>query len=615
MPNSRNFDYNFFGAWPKNKDGSFISKTAPTTPISTPPNRSRNNSPPNTNPSSPISTSPPPMMSPLRRTYSSTFTLIPEDREIDIISTEKSNGNNPFNTNRITIRRSNLNQSHSHPHNQQQTQSIKNGFKTNLDKNTLKMRVARVLLWWPLLLLKILFWITGNFFGFVFLPLSFAAPSFWFTALLWVFWKLIRFPVALFGYLIGTVVQEQEGNRNQRKRTVLISCGSTIQTLHLARNFYSSGARVIVFEFEGLFGLARFSTAVNKFYTVPRPTPDSPQDYIAAICEIVEKEKPTYYVPVCATSPAYYDALAKPHLELLGCASFIPGLQENCILDDTYELIKKCKDLDISVPQYKVISNKEELFSLYNTGWLTGFRNLMVATGLQGLLERYKYVLPNNSRDLKISQEISDENQWIVIRNMPGNHYITCTTVKDSKVIANVSCLVDPDTKSLMPEKNEKIEIWLNEFFTKLRLQRPINGHISFRFVKCDTTNQLLPLGSRVGVSLPYICYTGVHSRVLWKPCPHFNRQNSGPMVQDNGRYLISEAVMNTLKNPSVDAVNKLIGTVLDKREALFAFWDPLPYCAYYHFQLPLNSVKTFVQKRQAAAAKNRSIALTAPVH
>lgn len=477
----------------------------------------------------------------------------------------------------------------------------------------LKVVVIRLILWWPIIISKIIWKIVAVVLRFLFMPFSFAAPSFWLSALLWIFWKVIAFPLSLFKWAFNAIHQPNV-DQNRKRRTILISCGSTIQTLHLARNFYSSGARVIVFEFEGLFGLARFSTAVHKFYTVPRPTPESPQDYIAALCDIVEKEKPTYYIPVCATSPAYYDSLAKPHLELLGCSSFIPGLQENLVLDDTLEMMKKCRLNGISLPPFRVLSSKEDLFRLYEIGWLTGYRNIILAVGPHGILERYKYILPQNQRDLKLIHEISDEKQWVVVRDVPGSHYVTCTTVKESRIVANVTCLINQDTKSLIPEENKEVESWLEEFFAKVRLQRPLNGHISFRFVRCEATGHLLPLGSRVGVSLPYICYTGVHSRVLWKPCPHFSRQNSGPLVQEGGRYWIHEAVLNTLKHPSMNTVGKLIGTVLDKREALFAFWDPLPYCAYYHFQLPLRSVKVFLQKRRMAR-NSMATSLTAPVH
>lgn len=570
---------NFFGVWPPRSDGNgncattYFSRATPSTPRGTP-YSSRQSSPiysPSSPSTSPISTSP---ISSLRRNYSSTFTLIPEDRVVDTPAV--SSDENAFNT----------------------------GSTHNI--------ILRLIFWWPLLLLHLTKTITFAILKLLFRPLSFAAPTFWISAFLWIFYKLIALPLTIIKYVI-IAFHTPASERNRIKRTVMISCGSTIQTLHIARNFYSAGARVIVFDFDGVFGLARFSTAVTKYYTVPRPSIESPNEYIAALCDIVEKENPSYYIPVCATSVAYYDALAKPHLELLGCTSFLPGTQEISVLDDIVQVMNKCHNHSIPLPPHRLLTNKEDLFKLYDNNWLHGYRNIFIACGQNGILDRQKYLLPTNKRDLKLTLEISDEKPWIVIRDLPGPHYVTCTTVKDSRVVANVTCSVQQQTRSLIPEENKDVEKWLNDFFRKVRLQRPINGHISFRFVRCEQTNSLLPIGSRVGVSLPYICHTGVHSRVLCKPCPHFTRQNSGPIVQEGGRYWIHEAVLNTLKHPSVDAVGKLIGTVLDKREALFVYWDPLPYCAYYHFQLPFKSVKTFLQRR--TSSNRHSPTLTAPVH
>ena len=581
---------NFFGVWPRNDHNgnctpTYFSRATPATPPRGTPYSSRQNSPLNS-PSSPTNT-PPHSTSPvtsLRRNYSNTFTLIPEDRALDsppspVTTRENRTEGDAFTSGKIS--------------------SI----------------IIRSIFWWPLLLLKLTQIILRAVLGALLRPFSLAAPTFWISAFLWLFYKMIALPLSFVKYCI-IALHTPASERNRAKRTVMISCGSTIQTLHIARNFYSAGARVIVFDIDGVFGLARFSTAVGKYYTVPKPTPESANDYITALCDIVEKEKPSYYIPVCATSVAHYDALARPHLELLGCTSFLPGTQEVSVLDDIFEIIKKCNNYGISTPPHRILHSKEDLYRLYDNGWLAGFRNMFIACGKSGILERQKYILPTLRRDLKLTQDISEEKPWIVVRDLPGAHYVTCTTIKDSKVIANVTCSVQPQTRSLIPEENKDVEEWLKKLFEHLRLQRPINGHISFRFVRCQQSKKLLPIGTRVGVSLPYICHTGVHSRVLCKPCPHFTRQNSGPLVQEGGRYWIHEAVLNTLKHPSVDAVGKLIGTVLDKREALFVYWDPLPYCAYYHFQLPFKSVKKFLNRRVAVTASGRhSPTLTNPVH
>ncbi|XP_054725242.1 uncharacterized protein LOC129235433 [Anastrepha obliqua] len=480
---------------------------------------------------------------------------------------------------------------------------------------TIATSLWMVLLFWPQLLIKLAF-ILIRFI--LYLPLSIAAPSFWLSALLWIFWKFTRIPMALVKWLLDVSSDGQQ----YHKRTVLISCGSTIQTLHLARNFYSSGSRVVVFEFEGLFGLARFSTAVDKFYVVPKPSPNNVDNYITALCQIVDKEKPSVYIPVCATSPAYYDALAKQHLELLGCASFIPGFNETCVLDDCLEFFRKCTAHNISLPPYNVLTSPNDLQKLYEDNFISNYRNILMAVGIQGLIERFKYLLPKNRMDIKFNHEISESEKWIVIRDLPGEHYVTCTTVKDSRVVSNVTCRVEHETKNLIPvtslnshnhtvmSDESQIDIWLKTFFAKVRFQRSINGHMSFRLIKCQGTSQFIPLGIRIGVSLPYICYNRSHAQVLCRTMKCIHRRQLSFTSPDEESAL--GALTANFRWSSIERSTPT--TVLDKREALFAYWDPLPYCAYYHFQLPLKSVKMFLQKRHRST-KTLSPRITMPVH
>lgn len=531
------------------------------------PNSSKQNSP--TPPSSPLSTSPPNSFSTLRRTYSKTFTLIPEDREIEVKN--------------------------------------KNNIK-KLSQLPIYKLILKLIFWWLIFIFNIIQKLFNRFINYTWLNLFVSVPTFWVSAWLWIFWQIVRPPLYFFKWILIFFITPAN-ERNRKKRTILISCGSTIQALHMARNFYMAGARVIVFEIEGYFGIARFSTAVSKFYTVAKPTPYTEQDYVSALCDIVEKEKVMYYIPICATNVAHYDALAKPHLELLGCTTFIPGTQEVAILDDLLKVMKKCRFYGIPLPPHRVLTSKEDLYRLYEIGWMSGLGNIMISGSSCELLDRYKILLPHFQCDIRLNYEISEQKPWVVIHDLPGVHYITCTTVKDSCVIANVTCSVKPKTKSLVPVENEDIEKWIMNFFSKIRLHRPITGHFSFRLIKCEQTNEIFPIGTKVGVSLPYICHTGVHSRVLYKPCAHFSRQNSGPLVQDTERYWMHELIINTLKNPSLNTVGKLIGTVLDKREAIFVYWDPLPYLAYYHFQLPFKTILSFLKKIQTTRKITNGVA------
>ncbi|KAJ8942250.1 hypothetical protein NQ318_003097 [Aromia moschata] len=458
--------------------------------------------------------------------------------------------------------------------------------------------LANIIGWYPCFLLRIAKSIILAVLPQTWRQLLFALPMLWISMWFWLFSQLIQLPLTIIKILLSIVLSPSPPG-NSKQRTVLISGGSTIQALHLARNFYSAGARVVVCEVEGLFALSRFSTAVSRFYTVPKPTSDQQQNYVRALCEIVDKEQAVYYIPVCATTSAYYDAVAKPHLELLGCSCFCPGIKEVWVLDDTLEVLKRCQKYQIPTPIYHAVTSRDDVFKLYDTGAIRRGIYVMSTAGPRGLRERAKIVLPISRNDLKIPNDISEQRPWVVVQNQEGEHYLTCTTVKGSHVIANVTCKMDKENNGLIPVENKEVNQWLTNFFSKLQLLRPINGHISFRFVISKDTNTIIPLSSRVGVSLPYICYTSVHPRLLWKPCRHFNRQNSGPLVQENGIYRMPDTVLNTIKNPSIQTVTRLIGTVLDKREALFAIWDPLPYCAYYHMQLPFKNILGFMQRRQ----------------
>lgn len=172
-------------------------------------------------------------------------------------------------------------------------------------------------------------------------------PTLWLSLWLGLLRGLLQLPLNLLKWLIRALHTPAK-ERARAKRTVLISGGSTVQAVKLAQNFYSAGARVVVCELEGLFGLARFSTACARYYEgLPRPRPGAVAEYVHALKSIVRRERAVYYIPVSATSSAYYDALAKPHLEALGCECFVPAAGQVAGLDDPLELVRRCAGLGL----------------------------------------------------------------------------------------------------------------------------------------------------------------------------------------------------------------------------------------------------------------------------
>ncbi|XP_063976914.1 uncharacterized protein LOC135162412 [Diachasmimorpha longicaudata] len=409
------------------------------------------------------------------------------------------------------------------------------------------------------------------------------APALWASAWFCFIAVILQLPLTLLKWFL-MLLYTPASELARSKRCVLISGGSTVQAVHLARNFHKAGARVVICEVEGLFSLARFSTACSKFYTIPRPAPGSAAEYVKALKTIVEREKAVYYIPVSAANAAYYDALAKPHLEIAGCECFVPGASEVTALDDPLELLRRCRLLGLTNPVHFVLRSSDDVATLYETGALRSGRHVMLAAGPAGMRDRAKVQLPLNAEEFRnMRQEISERRPWVVIRDPGGPQYITCTTVKDSRVVANVTCRVDED-KGLIPEVRSDVAQWLERFFARSFGSR-INGHLSFRLV-ISRDEEIVTIGCRVGVGMPYVCLTSVHPRLVWRPCRHFSRQHSGPLLvgeAHDGQGAFSSAIKqaSSLKSSSHRCA-------IDKREALFVYWDPLPYCVYYHLQLPL---------------------------
>ncbi|XP_037975705.2 uncharacterized protein LOC119694128 [Plutella xylostella] len=403
-------------------------------------------------------------------------------------------------------------------------------------------RALRLLTWGPRLCLRPLWLLLGLFAHPAWKQILVVLPTLWIAASLFIFWKCVQCPIGVLR-MLGRALSSKSPHK---PRTVLISGGSSVQALHLARNFHSAGARVIAFEIEGQFTLLKYSAAVARFYTVPRPHPADPLAYARALREIVDREGAVFFVPVSSSTPAYYDALAKPHLEVAGCQCFVPSARDVITLDDPLELIRVSRAAGLATPQFWVVTSDEDIRAWYESGAAREGRHFIASAGARGARDRLRFVLPEERTNFRFPREISSEKPWVIIREPKGEKIVTCTTLKESRAVNNVSCRIDTERRGLVPQRDEEADAWVARFVSRLAPARPMTGHVSFRLVREDgaARGRLVALGARVGVSLPYLCQGAA---------------GGAPA-----------------------AVGKLLHTVLDTREALFAYWDPLPYCAYY---------------------------------
>ncbi|KAF4520435.1 hypothetical protein B566_EDAN004006 [Ephemera danica] len=316
---------------------------------------------------------------------------------------------------------------------------------------------------------------------------------------LWLVDCLLHVPLSIAKFVLSVL-------HGGRGRTVVIT-GSSVETLQIARNFYRSGARVVVVEHDENYGVVRFSTVVDKFYKVPSPL-KYPQEYVRELCMIAERENAAYFVPTSTSHPAHYDALAKPYLEKIGVKCMCPGLKEVLLVDDPAAMFQLCKDAGLAIPIHNRVTTREQLSSLYEEGQLRRARHVLFNAGAIAVRDiQIELELPQTRRGyrrlLQTQPEtllnISVSRPALVVQIPEGERLVTCTTVREGRVVANVTCrapLPEEKTPALVPLHRDDVEQWLESFIAAVPGNKSFTGHVSFTLIV--TRNGIVPICSRL---------------------------------------------------------------------------------------------------------------------
>lgn len=439
-------------------------------------------------------------------------------------------------------------------------------------------------------------------------------PLCWVRLWLQAAWKCGRIPLAIMKHVLRQLFARkptrQRGGHHTH-RTVLINGGSTVQTLHLARNFYATGARVVVCEIEGRAELSSFSITVDSYYTVPAPTEDNCVQYVDALRAIVERERVGFYVATGTTVSAYYDAVAKPHLELLGCKCCAPGLDGVLVLNDLSVVFKICEVEGLSVPKNLRVCSRDDIIKLYDNVSFRAERHFIVNVGQFGYKTAHRLQLPAARKSLTLPGPVSDDCPWLLVQNDPGSYYTTCTTVMDGRVIGNVTyhdVWTDNDDNGGHGHaiQNDLIDNWVRRFVgvVSLSLSQPFDGFLTFRICVTPSRN-VIPMGCRIGVPTIYTYYISNFEQIMYPPCTH--QITPSPEMQIVDRYYAVELAYKTfVQMPSVQAVKRLVNTVIMKNEMLFAYWDPLPYLAHYSLQQFVVYINNILDRVILSSQKNK---------
>jgi predicted ATP-grasp superfamily ATP-dependent carboligase len=377
--------------------------------------------------------------------------------------------------------------------------------------------------------------------------------------------------------LLRSRVVKAQPQPTARPKTILISGGKMTKALQLARSFHADGHRVILVE-SAKYRLTghRFSNAVDRFYTVPKP--QSP-DYAEAMLDIVRRENVDVYVPVCSPAASYYDALAKPLLEPW-CEVLHADANLVRTLDDKYEFAVLAGSLGLPVPDAHRVSAPHEAaeFDFASAAPPYILKSIAYDPVHRLDLTPLPRPTPDQTDVFARSKPMSDDNPWIMQSLIRGREYCTHSTVRAGEV--QVYCCADSSAFQINYEMVDKpaIESWVREFVGKLKF----TGQISFDFIEGDDGRvYAIECNPRTHSAITmFHDHQGLADAYLDDDAPAVT-----PLAGSRPTYWIYHEVWRLLTEPA--KVRSRLHTILRGKDAIFDWNDPLPFLLLHHLQVP----------------------------
>ncbi len=362
-----------------------------------------------------------------------------------------------------------------------------------------------------------------------------------------------------------------------RPRTIMVSGGKMTKALQLARSFHEAGHRVILIESRKYrFTGHRFSRAVDRFYTVPKP---QSAGYADALLAIVRREGVDVYVPVCSPVASYYDALAKPRLEpycevLHGDADMIAAL------DDKYAFAALAASLGLTVPDAHRICDPRQVEDFDFSAARPPYILKSIPYDPVHRLDLTTLPRPSRAETAAFarSKPISAATPWIMQGLVRGREYCAHSTVRDGRVQVYCCCESSAFQVNYAMADKPEIEAWVRGFVEPLKL----TGQFSFDFIEAAD-----------GRVYAIECNPRAHSAItMFHDHPglaHAYLDDDVPVIEpvpgSRPTYWIYHEAWRLVTEPG----NRLrrLRVILRGKDAIFDWADPLPFLMVHHLQIP----------------------------
>ena len=370
------------------------------------------------------------------------------------------------------------------------------------------------------------------------------------------------------------------------RRTVLITGGKMTKALQLARSFHRAGHRVILadtakYRFTG----HRFSRAVDAFYCIPEPTDPGYDD---ALYELVRYEAVDNVIPVSSPTASVHDARARYALDSI-CDVMHAGEDVVRMLDDKAEFSKVAVALGLRVPDWVRVTDPQQIL---NFDFPRGRSYVLkqIAYNPVGRLDlpRLSRRTPQHNAALAHWLPISAENPWILQEFIAGREYCTHGTAINGRLQVHVCCESSAAQLNYAMVDKPAIRDWVEQFVSALG----VTGQLSFDFIEtADGNVYAIECNPRTHSAI-----TTFHNhRELAAAYLEDGHQVVTPVAGARPTYWIYHEMWRLLTQRGRRA--RLNG-ILRGTDAIFAWWDPLPYLMVHHVQIPALLIDNLLRRR-----------------
>ena len=358
-------------------------------------------------------------------------------------------------------------------------------------------------------------------------------------------------------------------------RTVLISGGKMTKALQLARSFHAAGHRVVLVESAKYrFTGHRFSRAVDAFHCVPEPTAPG---YVDALRDIAMIERVDVFVPVSSPAASVHDARAGEYIRRF-CDVVHVDPDTVRMLDDKTEFSRAAVSLGLRVPDFRRITDAQQVVDFdFPEGRTYILKRIAYDPVGRMDLTRLSGQTRERNAAFARSLSISDHDPWILQEFVEGQEYCTHGTVRNGRLQVYGCCESSAFQINYGDVDKPEIRSWVEKFVGALNL----TGQASFDFIEAVD-----------GHAYAIECNPRTHSAITMF---HDHPQVAAAYL-DDGHPVITPRPGARPTYWTYHEIWRLLtqreraarlATILRGKDAIFTWWDPLPYLMVHHLQIP----------------------------